>query len=124
MADRVAFRDGDLRTSDWGGGYDAVLLFNILHNATIDEAHAALAKANEALRPGGTLVILDSEHVGGEGDLSATSGFNELFFYVVSGTRAYPEGTMLRWMAEAGSDNLKRRRLYSVPDSVLLWGQA
>lgn len=123
MSDRVVFRDADLRTEEWGGGYDVVLLFNILHNITVNEAKDALARAREALRPGGTLIVLDSEHEGGDGDLSTTSGFNELFFFVVSGARAYPEGTILSWMAEAGFSRLRRKRLLALPGAILLVGR-
>jgi SAM-dependent methyltransferase len=119
-SDRVAFREGDLRTADWGEDYDVVLIFNVLHNLTEDESRQAFCKARAALRPGGTLVVMDSEHTGGGGELSTTSGFNELFFFVVSGTRAYPEGTMLRWVREAGFSSVRLRKLLTVPDEVFV----
>ncbi|GAI84582.1 unnamed protein product, partial [marine sediment metagenome] len=34
---------------------------------------------------------MDSEHTGNEKDLSATSGFNELLFFIINGTCVYPE---------------------------------
>jgi SAM-dependent methyltransferase len=123
MAERVAFRVGDMRTDEWGSGLDVVLLFNVLHNLTEEESRAALAHARQALAPGGTLIVVDSEHVGGSGDLSTTGGFNELFFYVVSGTRAYPEGVLQRWMTEAGFSSLARKRLFTVPNVVCLVGR-
>lgn len=124
MSERVVYREGDLRTTEWGEGYDVVLIFNVLHNLSEAESRDALVRARAALAPGGTLVVLDSEHVGGRGNLSTTSGFNELFFFVVSGTRAYPEGTMLGWMREAGFAELRRTKLFSVPDAVVLTGRA
>lgn len=124
MAERVTYREGDLREAEWGEGYDVVLIFNVLHNLSEAESVAAIEAAKRALAPGGTLVVLDSEHTGGDGDLSTTSGFNELFFFVVSGARAYPEGVMSGWMRDAGFSNVRRRKLFSVPDAVVITGRA
>lgn len=122
MQDRVVFREGDLRASDWGTGYDLVLLFNIIHNLTIDECREAFAKAQKALSRGGKLVILDSEHSKGEKDLSMAGGFNELLFFLTSGTRAYPEAKIKGWMRDAGFKNLRTDRLFTVPMTCLITG--
>jgi hypothetical protein len=53
FAERVRYQHGDLRTSVWGAGFDVVLLFNILHNLTAEDALAALKRARAALAPGG-----------------------------------------------------------------------
>ncbi|MCB9761279.1 MAG: methyltransferase domain-containing protein [Alphaproteobacteria bacterium] len=122
FGDRVRFRPGDMRTADWGEGYDLVTLFNVLHNATEPEAVDAVRRAFAALRPGGRLVILDAEHATPTGDRSATAGFNELFFFVLSGAQAWPEATMRRWMADAGFVGVRQTRLFTLPE-VMLTGQ-
>jgi 2-polyprenyl-3-methyl-5-hydroxy-6-metoxy-1,4-benzoquinol methylase len=119
--DRVRHREGDLRTAAWGEGYDVVLIFNVLHNSTGEEATAICRRAHAALRPGGTLAILDGEHRDRRGDVDQVGGFNELFFFVVSGTRAYTEETMRGWMRDAGFAGLRTRRLLFAP-AVLLTG--
>lgn len=122
MADRVRFREGDLRAADWGGPYDAVLLFNIVHNVTPEEARDMFARAREALRAKGTVVVMDSEYGTGEGDLSQAAGFGELMFYLTSGTRTYPEETIKSWMAYAGLTGLKATRLLAVPQALIITG--
>lgn len=69
-----------MRTAEWGEGYDVVLIFNVIHNATEPEAQQLMRKALAALRPGGTLAVLESAYRQTSGDLDAASGFGELFF--------------------------------------------
>jgi ubiquinone/menaquinone biosynthesis C-methylase UbiE len=120
MSDVISYREGDLRTLDWGEGYDIVLLCNILHNLEAAECELAFAKARSALREGGTVVVADSEHSGIDGDLEATAGFNELFFFLVSGSQAWPEPTLRRWMSAAGFSKVRRRRSLMLPGLIML----
>ncbi len=124
MTERVRFREGDLRTTNWGEGYDVLFLFNILHNVTEKEGEQAIRKARRALRPGGTVAILDSEHAGEKGNLSATAGFNELFFFLVSGAQAWPEPTIRDWLARAGFGDVRRKRLLALPNLLFLTARA
>jgi 2-polyprenyl-3-methyl-5-hydroxy-6-metoxy-1,4-benzoquinol methylase len=119
--DRVTFREGDMRTAEWGEGYDAVLLFNVLHNATLAEATAVVQKAFAALAPRGVLVIQESEYRQTKGDLSFAAGFGELFFFIVSGARTWPEATLRGWAESAGFAPVKTKRLWLAP-SVLVTG--
>lgn len=123
LSDRITHRPGDLRTATWGEGYDVVFLFNVLHNLTPEECEAATSKAFQALRPGGTLAVLDSQHKGGEGDLSAVAGFNELFFFLVSGSQAWPEDQVRTWMEEAGFVHLRRGSRFPLPGLLMLTAQ-
>lgn len=120
VRDRVTFRVGDLRTSDWGEGYDLVLLFNILHNLEERDAKQAVASARAALSPGGRLLVLDGQHAGGQGDLDFQAGFGELFFWMLSASETWPEPTLRAWVERAGFTQVKRRRLLTLPGSVLL----
>jgi len=122
FADRVTYRDGDFREADWGEGHDVVLIFNVLHNCSEEDGALAARKALEALRPGGTLVILDSEHREYRGNLGGNAGFSELFFFVLGGTRAWPEATMRGWMEQAGFEGLRTKRMMGLPE-VLISGE-
>lgn len=115
LAGRIHFRAQDMRGGDWGEGYDLVLLFNVLHNATPEEARALVATAYRTLRPGGTLAVADSEHRPHRGNVSTVAGFNELFFYLLSGARAYPEATMREWLAAAGFTGLRTTHVQVAP---------
>ena len=55
---RIEFTHGDLLTCDYPPG-DAVLLLDVLHYWTAEKQLAILAKARQALRPGGRLVLRD-----------------------------------------------------------------
>jgi SAM-dependent methyltransferase len=120
LSDRVTYVEGDLTTADWGEGYDVVLVFNVLHVLDPETAAAAVAKARAALAPGGTLVIVDSVHTGGRGgDIDAVGGGSELLFYVINGTRSYPEESILGWVRAAGFDQVRRRRLLAMPEALI-----
>ncbi|MBI5549433.1 MAG: methyltransferase [Deltaproteobacteria bacterium] len=116
---RVTFRPGDMRTDEWGTGYDAILLFNVLHNATEAEAKVVLRKARAAIAPGGVLAIQESEYKQTEGDLSFTAGFGELFFFLVSGAQTWPEPTLRAWLVEAGFERVRTQRLWLAPAVVV-----
>lgn len=122
FSERVRHREGDHRRADWGEGWDAVLLFNVLHNEREEEARAMIGRASRALRPGGLLLILDGEHREPGGRISAVAGLNEIFFFLINGTRAWPEATLRGWMEQAGLRDIRRRGLLRAP-AVLLRGE-
>ena len=113
---RVRFREGDFRDGDWGGPYDAVLVFNVTHNATADEVQGLFASAFAALEPGGALWICDAAH---RGRLGAAEGWNELFFFTISGARAWPEATLRQWAEAAGFRYEGLTRLMTAPNVLL-----
>jgi SAM-dependent methyltransferase len=123
VADRVEFREGDLRTTPWGEGYDLVLLFNILHNLEESVAAESVQKAFDALAPGGRLAILEGQHAGGSGNLSFQEGFGELLFYVLSNSLTWPWQTLQGWMEAAGFVNIKRKKMLTLPGAVFLVGE-
>ena len=59
MAERVSLREGNFLTDDIGEGYDAALLFNVVHYHLPDRNRELLAKVARALNPGGLLVVMD-----------------------------------------------------------------
>jgi len=121
VADRITFREGDLRETQWGQDYDAVLLFNVMHTLEGPVAAGTIQKAHAALAKGGTLVILDAEHNHGQGNISSAAGFAELFFYSLSAAQAWPEEQLRSWMETAGFTHIRRKRTFGIPQ-VLLTG--
>jgi len=119
FADRVTHREGDFRVVEWGPGYDLVLLFHVMHNATPDEARLLIDRAFASLNPGGTVVVYDASHAGAEGPIDASAGWNELFFFMISGAQAWPEATMRGWMTDAGFTRLATRELLGAPEVVI-----
>ena len=119
LGDRVSHREGDFREADWGADLDMILIFNVLHNATEDEVQVLLHKAHAALRPGGTLVLCDAVHRGDDANLDMAAGWNELFFFAISGAQAWPESALVGWMEEAGFQVTKRSTLLTAPNFVM-----
>jgi SAM-dependent methyltransferase len=120
FTDRVTYREGDFRCESWGSGYDLVFLFNVIHNATPTESERMVADAYAALAPGGKLVILDGEHRQARRDTSAMAGWNQLFFFILSGAQTYPEELIRGWVEAAGFVDLKRKRTLMMPEFVLI----
>jgi SAM-dependent methyltransferase len=56
---RISWISGDYLTTDYGSGYDLVLLANILHQEHEPEASEILRRAAAALAPGGRVVVVD-----------------------------------------------------------------
>ncbi len=59
LEQRIRFVPGDYLKDDFGEGFDVVLLANILHQELPDAAARIVSKAASALRPGGTVAVLD-----------------------------------------------------------------
>ncbi len=124
LSDRITYREADLTTADWGTDLDIILLFNVVHVFTPEQVAELFAKARAALRPGGTFVVLDSAHKGVSGDIDTAGGANELLFYIINNTRAYPESAVGEWMRDAGFSAVKGRHLLTVPQAALTVGRA
>ena len=60
-ADLVEHREGNLRSDDFGTGWDVVLLSNILHHFRADEVQSIMRRAHEALAREGTVAIWELE---------------------------------------------------------------
>jgi predicted O-methyltransferase YrrM len=59
LADRIATRNGDLRSDEFGGGYDLILLSAICHMLGPEENQDLFRRCARALSPGGRLMIRD-----------------------------------------------------------------
>jgi cyclopropane fatty-acyl-phospholipid synthase-like methyltransferase len=114
LRDRVRFRDGDATTADLGTGYDAVLCFNLVHHLTPEQAADLFRRAREALKPGGTLAVLDGFAEPGR-RTSAHADLLALFVYLSSGARVHTPGEFAAWLADAGFGPAKKIRILRIP---------
>ncbi|HEY7728581.1 MAG TPA: methyltransferase [Candidatus Eisenbacteria bacterium] len=99
---RVTFHAGDYRYDPFPGPVDALLLSNLLQTEGVEQGKRILAKAREALRPGGTLLV----H-GVMADRAGTSPpeaalFSLLMYVVFDAGRAHSAEEIAEWLAEAG----------------------
>lgn len=118
MADRVTHVEGDLRDADLGGPYDGALMFNIAHHLSPEENVALLERIHGALKPHGTVAILDlfSRPPDAEPDSGALLG---MFFYLTSGSRTYSRAELTEWLVEAGFNRPHGNRILRIPSQTL-----
>jgi SAM-dependent methyltransferase len=120
-AERVALRAGDYARGDLGTGYDAVLLFNVLHAHTPADAEKVVAKAAQALAPGGRLLVLDQ--FPGLSTGPAVDAFIALLglnYLTVLGGQVHTAQDVEAWMGRAGLGSPEKRMLRSAPGASLV----
>jgi SAM-dependent methyltransferase len=104
LTDRITLQPGTWQDHPWqDGGWDSVLLFNVLHgNAPADNAEL-LARVARALRPGGVVAILDN--LADANDWPVDTAFVSVFslnLLHTQGGRIYDRNEIDGWLAAAG----------------------
>lgn len=117
--DRVEHHDGDLLSDDLGGPHDVVLLFNIVHHFRAEQNRQILARVAAALRPGGTVAILDlfSTPVAKPPDGGSIFG---LFFFLTSAAAVFPVHALSDWLRDAGFDHVRDKPVRTIPHQRLV----
>ncbi len=101
LEDRITYRAGDHRYDPLPGPVDAILLSNTIQTESVEGAKAILAKAREALRPGGTLLV-HGTMTNPAGTEPPEAALFSLHMYVVfDHGRAYSADEIAEWLAEA-----------------------
>jgi ubiquinone/menaquinone biosynthesis C-methylase UbiE len=118
MSDRVQHSEGDMMSADFGGPHDGALCFNIVHHLSVEQNVALLRRMHDALKPGGTVAVLDLWLPEGDRrpDAAALLG---LFFYLTSGAATYAERDVRSWLAEAGFERVRRVGIRRLPGQAL-----
>lgn len=106
VADRVRLVAGDYNRDVLPGGFDAVLLFNIVHSEGEAAVQGLFRKCFAAMSPGGTFILKD--HVM---DATRTRPRDGAVFSVVmalfTGGRCYGFDEMRAWLGQAGFTNVR-----------------
>ena len=111
LADRIETMPGDYLADPIGGGYDALLVSNILHSLPPGEIVSLLGKARSAMIPGGLAVVRDF-HLEEErtGPLeSALFAVNMLVS--TEGGNCYTDSEMIEALRRAGFVDTETRRI-------------
>jgi SAM-dependent methyltransferase len=118
MSDRVQHLEGDMMSADFGGPHDGALCFNIVHHLSAEQNVALLRRMHDALKPGGTVAVLDLWLPEGDRrpDAAALLG---LFFYLTSGAATYAERDVRGWLGEAGFERVRRVGIRRLPGQAL-----
>ena len=101
LADRLEFAAGDMFGPEPWPGADAVLLSNVLHDWDVPECRQLVARAADALPPGGRLLIHDvflNDELDGPLPLAL---YSTALFTLTEG-RAYSAAEYRAWMVDAG----------------------
>jgi cyclopropane fatty-acyl-phospholipid synthase-like methyltransferase len=107
-ADRVTMLDGDYHVTDFGNGYDVVLMSGMFHRETADNCQTLIERASDCLEPGGLLVVNDIfADAGGTGPEFATLlGLNMMLTAPDGGVHA--DEDVASWMTDAGFGDIGR----------------
>ncbi len=111
-ADRVTLKPGNYLTSDFGTGYDAVLLSGMMHRETGDTCRLLLRKSFAALEPGGMTVVSDVFFANDRKDsppFAISFAINMMLTSEHGSAHAVTE--MSRWFSDTGFERVEVREL-------------
>ena len=108
LEERIATRVGDLRTDEFGGGYDLVLISAICHMLGVEENRDLLARAFRALAPGGRVVIQDFLLRADKTGPRPGALFSLNMLVNTEGGASYSENEFTAWLREAGFGEVRR----------------
>ncbi len=102
LADRVAFREGDVFEAGIGEGLDVVSVFNLVHHLPEERARELCSLAHDALRPGGLLVIGDTARPEPGEEWSENGAVSSVIFFAWSRGRNFSVSELRAWLEGAG----------------------
>ena len=121
--ERISFREGDVFEVGVGDDVDVVSFFNLIHHLSEDRDQELVRMARQALRPGGCLVIGDSEKPV-PGSRSENGALTSLLFYAWSGGQNFESSQIMAWLHEAGFAEVHLHRNERSPWRVVVTGLA
>lgn len=121
---RIILQEGDLWAADWGRGYDAILLFNMIHHFDEETNLKLLTKAADTLEPGGKVAIMDQ--IEGKVSGSAANAFIRLLalqLYLFADGRIHNHDDMEAILTEASFKDIRSHKLTKLPATSLMVAQ-
>jgi (2Fe-2S) ferredoxin/ubiquinone/menaquinone biosynthesis C-methylase UbiE len=119
LEERISTRVGDLRTDEFGGGYDLVLISAICHMLGVEENRNLLARAYRALVEGGRVAIQDFLLRADKTGPRAGALFSLNMLVNTQGGASYSQEEYTGWLREAGFGEVRRVALAG-PAGVLI----
>jgi len=124
FADRVSFSEGDVFEAGLPGEVDVVSVFNLVHHLPEERDRELVRMARASLRPGGWLVVGDSERpVPGE-ELSSHGALSSVLFYAWSHGRNFSRAEIAAWLEDAGFADVRVHRNERSPWRIVAVGRA
>lgn len=121
MTGRIKIQEGDLWEVDWGQGYDAVLLFNLMHHFSLEANEKLLQMAAGALESGGQVAIL--EQIEGKVSGSASNAFVQLIalqYYLAVDGRVFSKDGLRDLLSRNGFKDIRFHSLTKSPGTSLV----
>jgi cyclopropane fatty-acyl-phospholipid synthase-like methyltransferase len=105
----VTMIDGDYHASDFGSGYDAVLMSGMFHRETEANCRRLIDKARDCMETGGMLVVSDifADEGGASPTFAALFGLNMMLTAPDGGIHA--DADVASWMTDAGFIAIERQ---------------
>ena len=116
--------EGDVFEHGLGSGLDVVSVFNLMHHLAPEKVLELMRLARAALRPGGCLVIGDTERPEPGADVSQVGALTGLAYYVASHARTYTLAEYSGWLREAGFSDVEVHRSDPSPWRVVIVASA
>lgn len=122
LGDRIHLVPADLTGDDLGTGYDAVLLANVVHGFNPRDNIDVLARIFPALRPGGSVIVLDQfgripGRLGG-----AVRAMLRLAYLGIGDGDMYEPSDVVAWLERSGFRDVRFRRLMRAPGNGVVTG--
>lgn len=111
LAGRVVTRAGDLRTDEFGQGFDLVLVSAICHMLSPEENRDLLRRCYRALAPHGRVVVQDFILEDDKTSPKMAALFSLNMLVGTAGGASYNESEYAAWLGEAGFHEVSRIRL-------------
>jgi 2-polyprenyl-3-methyl-5-hydroxy-6-metoxy-1,4-benzoquinol methylase len=118
MSDRVEHREGDMFAADLGGPYDGALVFDIVHHLSAAQIVTLLRRVREALKPGGTVAILDMFRSDARRQRASAAALG-LLFHLTSGADLHSPAELAGQLVDAGFSAPRRVKIRRIPDQAL-----
>jgi len=109
LTDNFSYIEGDFNTTDFGSGYDLILLSAIVHMNSFEANKELVKKCAQSLNKNGQLIILD--HIMNE-DRTEPAGGALFAINMLVGTEhgdTYTESEMCSWFSDAGLSCVEKR---------------
>ena len=123
FAERVRFLEGDVFAAGLGEGLDAVSVFNLIHHLPEERDRDLVRMALAALKPGGWLLVGDTEKPAPEA-ASGHGALSSLLFYAWSGSRNFEVAEVVGWLEDAGFAEVRTERNPRSPWRIVVLGRS